>query len=419
MAHNVLVLASPGIPEDAAGRRRLGLPARGAGGVLAAPRLVRLEAVPRRVAVLLGRQARAAGALSLDRPDRRRGERIVLLEATTDTLAGLLAAVRDNRATAAAATEIAAALGCHARPPTALGLAHGRLRLDRTLVMGILNVTPDSFSDGGRHLDPRAAVARALAMTEEGAAFIDIGGESTRPGAVPVPLAEELRRVLPVLEALTAALRGRTAGRPLLSIDTTKAEVARRAALAGADLINDISGMTFDPAMPAVAAETGLPVVLQHIRGTPRTMQKAPRYRHLLPEIAAGLRARIDRALRAGVREDRIVIDPGIGFGKSRSDNLAIVRHLDVLKSLGRPILVGASRKSFIGGALERPVSERLEGSLAVEALAIAAGAVMIRAHDVREAVRAASVSDAVVRADGPLGRHPAAVPRQARRAGT
>ncbi len=400
MAHNVLILASPSLPSDSAGRRRLGLPARPNSDGPGPPRLIRIEAVPRRVAADLGRQARAAGARAFALPDRRPGERVVLLEASTGALDRLLATSRASRA-AAAAAEIADALRRHASPPSTLLLARGRFRLERTLVMGILNVTPDSFSDGGRYLDPRAALARALTMAEQGAALIDIGGESTRPGAAPVPLAEELRRVLPVLEALAAAWPGRSAGGPLLSIDTTKAEVARRAAAAGADLINDISGMTFDPAMPAVAAETGLPVVLQHIRGTPRTMQKAPRYRNLMPEIAAALRLQIDRAVRAGVPEDRIVIDPGIGFGKTRDDNLTIIRHLDVFKSIGRPILVGASRKSFIGGPLEQPASERLEGSLAAEALAIAAGAAIIRAHDVREAVRAAAVSDAILRRAG------------------
>jgi dihydropteroate synthase len=264
--------------------------------------------------------------------------------------------------------------------------------------MGILNVTPDSFSDGGRYLEPSRAVERALQMAREGADLIDIGGESTRPGAGPVPLAEELRRVMPVLDAVTLAVRALTGRRPLISVDTRKAEVARRAAAAGADLINDISGMTHDPAMAAAVAESGLPVVLQHIRGTPGTMQKSPRYRHLMPEIAAFLRAQIEKAVRAGVREDKIVIDPGIGFGKRRRDNLAILRNLEVLTSLGRPILVGASRKSFLKEANALPAAERLEASLAAEALAIAGGADIIRVHDVREASRVASLCDAVLR---------------------
>ena len=281
-----------------------------------------------------------------------------------------------------------------------LALRHGRLPLGRrTYVMGILNVTPDSFSDGGQNARPRRALARALEMADEGADLIDVGGESTRPGSARVPLAEELRRVMPVLEALVPALRRRRGPRPLLSIDTWKAEVARRAAEAGVDLINDVSGLTMDPAMPAAVAEAGLPVVIQHIRGRPETMQRAPHYRRLLPEIAAFLRRQIGLARRAGVREERIIVDPGIGFGKGRRDNLAILRHLEVLRGLGRPILVGASRKSFIGKALDLPIDQRLEGSLAAEALASVGGADIIRAHDVRPAVRVARLCDAVLRA--------------------
>jgi dihydropteroate synthase len=264
--------------------------------------------------------------------------------------------------------------------------------------MGILNVTPDSFSDGGRFLRPRQAVEHAVRMAEEGAAIIDVGGESTRPGSRRVSLREELRRVMPVLEAVVPALARLGPRRPLLSIDTTKAEVARRAAEAGVDVVNDISGLTFDPAMPAAVAESGLPVVIGHIRKRPETMQRAPRYRHLLPDIAAFLRRGIVLARRAGVREDRIAVDPGIGFGKRRRDNLVILRHLASLRSLGRPILVGASRKSFLSGPLDLPVADRLEGSLAAEALAIAGGADIIRAHDVRPAVRVADLCSAVLR---------------------
>jgi dihydropteroate synthase len=268
----------------------------------------------------------------------------------------------------------------------------------RSLIMGILNVTPDSFSDGGRFARPRAAVRRALRLAEEGADIIDVGGESTRPGARPVGLTEEARRVLPVLEALVPALRRMPGGGPLVSIDTTKAEVARRAAALGADLLNDVSAMTWDPAMPAVAAEYRLPVVLQHVRGRPATMQRAPRYRLLLPEIAAFLRAAAARAVAAGVDPDRLIVDPGFGFGKRRRHNLALLRRLGTLASLGRPILAGVSRKSFLGSADAAP-ADRLEASLASEALALAGGAAIIRAHDVREAVRAARLCDAVLRA--------------------
>jgi dihydropteroate synthase len=262
----------------------------------------------------------------------------------------------------------------------------------RTLLMGILNVTPDSFSDGGRFLKPRAAVRQALRMAGEGADIIDVGGESTRPGSRPVTLEEELRRVMPVVEALGARKDLR------ISIDTTKAEVARRAALAGAVLLNDISAMTFDPAMPAIAAEHRLGIVLQHLRGRPATMQRAPRYRLLLPEVAAFLRAAVARAVRAGVSADRIVIDPGLGFGKKRVHNLALLRHLAVLRSLGRPILAGASRKSFLRFDRDALPASRLEAGLAAQALALAGGADIIRTHDVREAARVARLCDAVLK---------------------
>jgi dihydropteroate synthase len=330
----------------------------------------------------------------------------VLLLSGDATAFAALDGVRGRRpaGTESIAAAIREALRVHAEPPDRLRLREGTLRLDATVVMGILNVTPDSFSDGGRFFGRRAAIAHALQMAEEGAGILDVGGESTRPGASPVPLREEIRRVLPVVEAVVPALRRLGPRRPLLSIDTTRAEVARRALEAGADLINDISGMTFDPAMPAIVGEAGAPVVLQHIRGTPRTMQRAPRYRALVADVARVLRARVAAARTAGVRDDRIVIDPGIGFGKRRADNLALLRFLPVLRSLGRPILVGASRKSFIGGALELPVDQRLEGSLAAEALAIVGGAAIIRAHDVREAVRVARLCDAALRRRPPAG---------------
>ena len=284
-----------------------------------------------------------------------------------------------------------------------LRLRDGRLPFGRrTRIMGILNVTPDSFSDGGRFLRPAAAVRHALRMAAEGADIIDVGGESTRPGSASVGFQEEWRRVAPVLEALLPALRRGKSDAPLVSIDTTRAETARRAAVLGVDLVNDISGMTFDAAMPAVVAEAGVAVVVQHIRGRPATMQGAPRYRRLLPEIAAFLRRSIETAAKAGISPERIIVDPGIGFGKTRRHNLEILRGLAALRSLGRPILIGASRKSFLDGDGALPPRERLEGSLAAEALAIAGGADIIRAHDVRAAARVARLCDAVLR--GPSG---------------
>lgn len=364
---------------------------------------IRLEAIPVRIASALKRLMAASGGSAEIEADPMGPGRVMHLAGSGEAFAALReSASRRDQAVRRAAEEAVEALGhFEARPPT-LALRRGALPLGPVPpVMGILNVTPDSFSDGGRFVRPRAALARALRMAEEGASILDIGGESTRPGSHPVPLIEELRRVLPVIEALVPALGGAGPVRPLLSVDTTKSEVARRAAEAGVDLINDISGLTFDPAMATVVAQSGLPVVISHIRKTPRTMGRPPRYRQLMPEIAAFLRRGIERAVRAGVREDRIVVDPGIGFGKRRRDNLAILRQLAVLRSLGRPILIGASRKSFIGGILDLPVSERLEGTLAAEALAIAGGADIIRAHDVRPAVRVARLCAAVLR--GPL----------------
>lgn len=268
----------------------------------------------------------------------------------------------------------------------------------RTHVMGVLNVTPDSFSDGGRFLDPDAAVDHALAMIDEGVDFIDVGGESTRPkstaygeGADPVSADEELRRVLPVIERLA-----RRTDVPI-SIDTYKSVVARRALEAGATIVNDISGLHFDPAMAAVVADACASVVLMHIKGTPKTMQMNPHYDDLFGEISIYLLEGIERARKAGVRQ--MIVDPGIGFGKTVEHNLQILAGLQRFRSLGYPILVGASRKSFIGAVLDVPVDERLEGSLAAAVVAVLNGASIIRAHDVRATKRAVALADAVSRA--------------------
>jgi dihydropteroate synthase len=400
MDHNALVVASAALPTGRDERRHLGLPAvrRPADGSAGAFYAVRLEGLaPGGAAALTRLMGRCGGAGAVAGGDG--AGRVVALSGSGASFEALLRRAETTAPARQAARDLGAALRRYREPPSSLSLRRGGLDLSRgPVVMGILNVTPDSFSDGGSFLAVRAAVDHAVRMAEEGAAILDVGGESTRPGSRPVPLVEELRRVLPVLEALVPRLARLGARRPLLSIDTTKAEVARRAAAAGVDLINDISGLTFDPAMAAVAAESGLAVVVSHIRGVPRLMQRAPRYRHLIPEIARFLRRQIERAVRAGVREDRLAVDPGIGFGKRRRDNLAVLRHLGVLRSLGRPILVGASRKSFIGGTLDLPVGERREGSLAAEALAIAGGADIIRAHDVRDAVRVAVLGSAIAR---------------------
>lgn len=266
-------------------------------------------------------------------------------------------------------------------------------RLDlskRTHIMGILNVTPDSFSDGGLYLDTDKAVERSFEIEKEGADMIDIGGESTRPGALPLSPEEELSRVVPVIEKLKSRLR------IPISIDTFKAEVAREAIKAGASIINDISGLRFDPEMVTVAAKYDVPVVIMHIKGTPRDMQINPVYQDLIGEIRHFLEEGISIAQKAGVDDDMIIIDPGIGFGKTFEHNLEIINRLDEFRSLGMPILLGPSRKSFIGKILDLPPGDRLEGTAAAVAIGIMKGANIVRVHDVSSIVRVARVVDAI-----------------------
>jgi dihydropteroate synthase len=259
--------------------------------------------------------------------------------------------------------------------------------------MGVLNVTPDSFSDGGLHFDKSEAIKRALQMVEQGADIIDIGGESTRPGSEPVGVEEELRRTIPVVEALAKKVS------VPLSIDTYKSEVAARALDAGASLVNDISGLRFDNQMAKVVSEKKVPVVIMHIKGTPRDMQKNPVYEALIPEIMDYLRGGIRLALEAGVAEDWIIIDPGIGFGKTTEHNLEIIRNLYEFTLLEKPLLIGPSRKAFTGGVLGGlPTEERLEGTAAAVAISIMNGANMVRVHDVKEMVRVARAADAIKR---------------------
>jgi dihydropteroate synthase len=257
-------------------------------------------------------------------------------------------------------------------------------------VMGVLNVTPDSFSDGGRWIDQEAAVRRGLEMLQNGADVIDIGGESTRPGAAPVPEEEELSRVVPVIRAL----RERTAAR--ISVDTFKPAVARAAVEAGADIWNDVMALRQDGAVET-AAELGVPVILMHMAGTPRTMQKDPQYVDVVSEVCDFLTERADIAMGAGVTADSIWLDPGIGFGKSLDHNLALMHDLDQVIALGYPVLFGASRKRFIAAIDEGAAEmERLGGSLAVALRAAQAGAAMVRVHDVRMTVQALKVQAAI-----------------------
>jgi dihydropteroate synthase len=261
----------------------------------------------------------------------------------------------------------------------------------RTWLMGVVNVTPDSFSDGGRYFDAGKAVARGLELAAEGADILDIGGESTRPGSLPVPEAEELRRVVPVIEAL----RKRTAA--LLSIDTTKAAVARASLSAGADIVNDTSAFRFDPAMPGEVARSGAGVILMHMKGTPLTMQDAPRYDDLLGEVGAFLGERMRLAEAAGIPRERIIVDPGIGFGKTFEDNLVILRRQEVFHALGRPVLLGFSRKAFLGRILGLPPEERLEGTIAAAVLSVDRGAHILRVHDIGPLARAVRSTEAIL----------------------
>ncbi|MBU9696859.1 dihydropteroate synthase [Rhodobacteraceae bacterium HSP-20] len=269
--------------------------------------------------------------------------------------------------------------------------AFGGLRMDVPQVMGILNVTPDSFSDGGRFLAPEAALAQAQAMAE-GADVLDIGGESTRPGAAEVPVAEEVERTAPVIAALRAG--GMTVP---ISVDTRKAGVARAALAAGAGIVNDVAAMGFDPEMASVVAGSGAPVILMHSIKTPATMQDDPRYDDVLLDVYDFLKARIAAAVAAGIARERIMVDPGIGFGKTAEHNLALVRRLSLFHDLGVPVLLGVSRKRFIGNIGGEPVAERrVAGSVAVALAGVAQGAQVVRVHDVAETRQALRLWQAV-----------------------
>ena len=264
---------------------------------------------------------------------------------------------------------------------------------DRTKIMGIINVTPDSFSDGGSYADAEAAIRRGIEMEAEGADILDIGGESSRPGALSVSAEDELRRVIPVIEGLSRKVK------IPISVDTTKSEVARTAIEAGAEIINDISAMRFDSRMAAVAADSGAPVILMHMRGTPRVMQKGDlHYEDLFVEIMDYLNVSIRLAESAGISPERIVIDPGIGFGKSFDDNLRLLRGLKEFRILGKPIIVGTSRKAFIGKITDDESKNRLEGTAATVAASILNGAHIVRVHDVGFMRRVSVMSDAIAR---------------------
>jgi len=283
-------------------------------------------------------------------------------------------------------------LSGHVQMP-ARAIRLGRRTLDlarRTYVMGILNVTPDSFSDGGRFFEPSAALDHAAVMADEGADFIDIGAESTRPGSSPVPAREQLARLMPVLRAVKKKVK------VPVSVDTTSAKVAQAVLREGADMINDVSALSGDPRMAAVVARAGVPCILMHMKGRPRTMQREPKYRDLMAEVTGFLADVLGRGERAGIERTQLLVDPGIGFGKTVAHNLEILRRLAELESLGAPVAVGPSRKRFIGVVLDAEPDQRLEGTIATCVLAARNGANVLRVHDVKPVARALRLADAV-----------------------
>jgi dihydropteroate synthase len=267
---------------------------------------------------------------------------------------------------------------------------------ERTLIMGVLNVTPDSFSDGGKYDQPRAAIEHALAMEQAGADILDLGGESTRPGSEETPPSEELNRILPVLEGLRGQLK------IPISVDTRRSAIAELAIRAGAQIINDVSGLKNDPRIAEVTAKHGVPLILMHMRGEPRTMQKGPFARDVMKDVTQGLRDSVAKARKAGAAKSRIVLDPGIGFGKSHSQNYELLQTLPRFAALGYPLLVGTSRKGFLGATLARdgnpaPPHERIWGTAATVTASILGGAHIVRVHDVADMVKVARVADRIL----------------------
>ncbi len=284
-------------------------------------------------------------------------------------------------------------------------LIRSTIDLSRVLIMGVLNVTPDSFSDGGRFSDPERAFERAMEMEAEGAGVIDIGGESTRPGSEPVTIDEELDRVLPVIRRMRENLH------IPISIDTTKGPVAAQAIDSGAEIINDISGLRFDPSIAGIAAKTGASLILMHSRGTPANMQKLPPVEDVLSEIIAGLRWSVDQAVQRGVKHEKIILDPGIGFGKTPRQNLQLINNLNrIVEEFGLPVLLGTSRKSFIQKTLDSRIQaesrdarrESSAGTIASNVIGVLRGANILRVHDVGETVAAVRLAEAIIQSDSP-----------------
>lgn len=392
MEHNPRVIELSQLPRSIRGMSDVDEPAAVAADRLSARqrRAIRLDAVDPDDARKLEQEAQALGVVVLDGLPGSGGNAARFLVADEETLKRL-GAVLESRGLKALGAALRTTLAAYQRTSFTLAFPDGE-RMDlasETRIMGIINVTPDSFSGGSTIVPPAQAVEAAAAMVDEGADLVDVGGESTRPGAAAVPEDEEVRRVVPVIEAIKRELSVR------VSVDTMKARVARLAIEAGADMVNDVSSLS-DPAMASVVRDLRVPLILMHMRGTPRTMQADTEYVDLLSSLVGFLRKRVERAIAAGVADDKIVVDPGLGFGKSAAGNLRILRELPTLRSVGRPILVGASRKAFIGTALDVPVAERLEGSLAVAALAAWQGAQIVRAHDVAATKRVTRMIDAI-----------------------
>lgn len=390
------VLLPAGEAEITEEFRRIGVdPALAPGwAARAAWRMIRLSSVPKEDAERLGGEIRALGGKMAMAPAS--GPIDLLLLIAADDLHLLCRRLPEISHTLAdLAGELSGLLRSLEAPPGFLAGRTCRLILDRPRIMGVLNVTPDSFSDGGRYASTAEAVRRGVEMAAEGADLIDIGGESTRPGALPVSPQEEIDRVVPVIEALR-----REMDLPL-SVDTTKAAVARAAVLAGAEFINDISSSRFDPDMLSAAAESGAGLFLMHSRGRPAEMQRDTSYHDLMGEVLRALREGLAQAQDAGIPPEKLAVDPGIGFAKGLAGNLEILRRLGELAVLGRPILLGTSRKSFIGRLLGQPDPEgRLAGTLATVALGVSRGAHLFRVHDVRPAREAALVAWAVCSPD-------------------
>jgi dihydropteroate synthase len=363
----------------------------------AASYLVEVDGVPLRAAMLLKQEMLAVGGDSAHHRDvaglKIPASRALLLGTWGQYLHLAPKLRRQPFKLPELAGELETALRNYSqRKPRPLRLAHGRQLTvgGRSLVMGVVNVTPDSFSDGGRFLDPSTAIAQGRRLLEEGADLLDVGGESTRPGARPVPVQVEMRRVLPVIEGLR-----RATDRPI-SVDTRKSGVARAALRAGADLVNDVEGLR-GASMRRVVARSDAGAVVMHMRGDPRTMQASTDYQDLRSEVFRFLAERTEEAEAAGVRRDGLVIDPGIGFGKSYEGNLDLLGHVGEFRALGYPVLIGASRKGFVGAALGgAPLAERLEGSIACAVAAALRGTEILRVHDVAPTVRALRVADAI-----------------------